>query len=292
MPIKKMIYATKFRELSHAALSDFLDLQKVGLEEIILLHVIQREEVAYVPFGGFLKEKALELRENALLKFQNWEKDLVLKGFKVKKIVEIGDPITLIVDICEREKGNLLVIGKKKSFGPFTSEITSRLVTKSPIPVIVYRKVVQYERDGEILTRENTTPFRRILISTDFSEVYDRMCNFVLKLAPLMEKVFLMHVIKKGKLSSLSEDQINKFFKEVCQKLEEKLELFRKNNIEGEVFYCIGDPVEEILEFAREKGVTLITLGKTGKGVIKGLLLGSVSKNLIKSSEIPLLIVP
>ena len=41
-----------------------------------------------------------------------------------------------------------------------------------------------------------------------------------------------------------------------------------------------GDPAEEIINFAREKGVDMIMLGSRGLGQIKGMFLGSVSSKV------------
>lgn len=41
-----------------------------------------------------------------------------------------------------------------------------------------------------------------------------------------------------------------------------------------------GDPAEEIINFAREKGVDMIMLGSRGLGQVKGMLLGSVSNKV------------
>jgi hypothetical protein len=54
MSIKRILYCTKFRDLSLQALKELFVLKKVGLEEIILLHIIPREDVSYVfPFWLF-----------------------------------------------------------------------------------------------------------------------------------------------------------------------------------------------------------------------------------------------
>jgi nucleotide-binding universal stress UspA family protein len=45
--------------------------------------------------------------------------------------------------------------------------------------------------------------------------------------------------------------------------------------LESLVLY--GDPAEELIHFAREKGCDVIVIGSSGKGVVKRTLLGSVS---------------
>lgn len=291
MALKKLIYATKFRELSYSALMDLLVLKHVGLEEIVLLHVVPREEVSFVPFGGLMKDRALELKENALLKFENWEKELRDHGFRVKKIVEIGDPLSRIILTCEEESPDLLVVGKKKITGPFTGELTTKIVAHSPVPVLVFRKYIEMEKEDRILHKDHSDPFKRILITTDFSPILERVIKTVSIFLPLVEKIFFIHVIKEGDLGE-EEAQVTSYKEEIKGELLQGAQYFISSGTDVEIFYCIGNPAEEILEFAEEKEITLIAIGKTGKGFLKKILLGSVSEKLIRTSSVPLLVVP
>ena len=46
-----------------------------------------------------------------------------------------------------------------------------------------------------------------------------------------------------------------------------------------------GDPAQEILKFAKNRKVDMIVMGKGGQGIIKGLLLGSVSRKVCNLAE-------
>ncbi|MBU1182329.1 MAG: hypothetical protein KKF00_09250, partial [Proteobacteria bacterium] len=65
MKFKKILFHTRFREMALGALEALLDLTKAGLKEVVLVHVIQREEVAFVPYGGFMKEKEAHMKKKA-----------------------------------------------------------------------------------------------------------------------------------------------------------------------------------------------------------------------------------
>lgn len=56
--------------------------------------------------------------------------------------------------------------------------------------------------------------------------------------------------------------------------------------------HCVnGDPGKAILEKADELGADLIIMGSRGLGVLKGALLGSVSRMLVENAKCPVLIV-
>jgi nucleotide-binding universal stress UspA family protein len=46
-----------------------------------------------------------------------------------------------------------------------------------------------------------------------------------------------------------------------------------------------GDPVEEIIQFAKNNDIDMIVIGSRGLGKIKGLLLGSVSSKVCHLAE-------
>lgn len=292
MAIKKIIYSTKFRELSYNSLFEFLEFKKIGLEEIVLLHVIPREEVAFVPFGGYLKDKALELKESAFLKFQEWEKEIKKESLRVKICVEIGEVVAKILEIIERERADLIIIGKKKTIFPWQGELSSKIIERSKIPVLLYRRLVITEINGERIEKENKQIFKKPLIATDFSEISQRAALYVLNFKELIKQLTLVHVIKSGTFKDLSEEQIAQLEKQKKKKLREEVSFFEKTGITCEDFLRIGEPTEEILDLAREKNNTLIVIGKSGKGLLQKFVLGSVSRDLIHKSEFPLLIVP
>ncbi len=53
----------------------------------------------------------------------------------------------------------------------------------------------------------------------------------------------------------------------------------------------IGEPAYEINRFARESGASLLVLGSHGAGIARGVLLGSVSHEVLQQAEVPVLLV-
>ncbi|MEZ0344044.1 MAG: universal stress protein [Caldimicrobium sp.] len=293
MSIKRVLYAVSYWELGYKGLLELLALKKTGLEEIVLLHVIPREEVSYVPFGGFLKEKALELTEAAKLKFEEWVKDIEKAGLKSKIVIEIGDPLAKILEVAEDVSADLLTIGKQKSKRLSISEMILQLINRTKIPVLVYCHSILKEPEGPPVILENVQIFRKPLLATDFSENSLRARDFLLNFKPLIETFYIVHIIKSEKISGLKEEEIQGLEEKLKRQLTELSQPLISQELKSDTFLGLGeDPAREILEFARVKEATLIVLGKTGKGFFEKFFMGSVTSQLLKAAEFPLLIIP
>ena len=137
----KVLFATKFGESAYDSLVSLLPLKRVGLGEIILTHIIPRDEVAFVPYGGYMKDEEERLREEARIRLEDWEKTISRAGIKSKIVIEVGNPIPKIVETAEAEKVKLIAAGHKKRttlektiIGSHTLELLA-LEQKDPNPL-------------------------------------------------------------------------------------------------------------------------------------------------------------
>lgn len=78
---------------------------------------------------------------------------------------------------------------------------------------------------------------------------------------------------------------------EGLKSLQNTRDLLDQTGIPCQYHIIVGDPAEMIVRFATEKQYDQIIIGPRGKGVIKGLLLGSVTNKVMQLSDIPVLLV-
>ncbi|MDF2564158.1 MAG: hypothetical protein K0Q53_553, partial [Massilibacillus sp.] len=62
-------------------------------------------------------------------------------------------------------------------------------------------------------------------------------------------------------------------------------------NIKAEGFSETGSPAVVILDVAANENSDLIVMGSRGLGVVKGVLLGSVSQHLVEQAKCPVMVV-
>ena len=296
MKIEKLLFSTRFRELAFNALEPLLVLKNAGLREILLYYVIPRDEVGFVPFGGYLKDEEERLHEEARIRFEDWQKAIRSQGIDSRIIIEVGDPVPNILHLAEREKVNLVVIGKKKKVGSETSFLgahrTLQIITRCKVPTLVSKYMVEFEWGGESVTRINKDIFKRPLLATDWSEPSERALEILLTLPGIVEKASVVHVIGVRATDGVHKSELHQLEEESKRRLDDHCKRLQGVGIPAESHLGAGKSHQEIIRISRALDASMIMVGTTGKDRVKELFLGSNSHKIAELSELPTLLVP
>ena len=295
MKFEKILFPTKFRELDFNSLESLLELKKAGLKEIVLTFVIPREDVAFVPFGGYLKDEEERLREEARIRFEDWQESVSEKGIKTKIRIEVGTPIPKIMSIAEEEKVDMIVAGSGKR-----TEIeevclgshTLGLIRRATIPILVNKYMVRFEREGELVTQVNGRIFAKPLLATDWSKPSEKAMEVLMALKGSVEKAMVAHIIEVKIAKGHDKSGLERLEKESEKRLKEYCDTLKKNGINAESHLSSGKSAHEIIRVSRERKASMIIMGTTGKDRFKEFWLGSVSHRVAEESELPVLLVP
>jgi len=295
MKIKKILFPTKFRELSFNSLESLMELKAIGLKEVVLTYVIPRDEVAFVPFGGYMKDEEERLREQARIRFEDWQESISKHGIDSTIRIQVGNPIPKIMSIAEEEKVDMIVAGRKKRTAldkVYVGSHTLDLVRRSKIPVLISKYMVRFEWEGELITRVNDHIFTKPLLATDWSEPSEKALKLVSSFKGLADKVMVTHIIGVKISKNLDKSELKRIERESKERLGNYCDKLKNAGVKAESHLFSGRSSEEIIRVAREHKATMIIMGTTGKDRIRQLWLGSVSHRVAEASELPVLLVP
>ena len=198
MRFEKILFYTRFKELAFNSLVSVLELKKAGLREIVLVYIVPREEVAFLPYGGYRKDEEQRFKEMARIRFEEWQGAIAEKGLESKIRVDVGAVNPKILEIAEEEKVDLIVAGRKKRTAFEKVYVGSHildLIRRSPLPILMSKYMVQFEWEGELLTRVNDHIYQRPLLATDWSEPSENALNRMQAFKGIVEKALVAHII-------------------------------------------------------------------------------------------------
>lgn len=142
--------------------------------------------------------------------------------------------------------------------------------------------------------------FKRILFCTDFSRNAEFAFDFAIDIAERNTDsvLYLLHVIPEvdaqfWKTYLYEMDEVDEKAKQDMEtKVREEYLSKIPSTINAEVEYRIGKDYMEILDFAKEKEIDLIIIGRQGQSSIQKMLFGNVTEKVTRHAECPVLVIP
>lgn len=194
-----------------------------------------------------------------------------IQGRKSKFSLEIGDIITGINSINEKDKIDLVIIAKTGSSGFFErilGSTASHLIHKITVPILVIPE--KYENSiFENICYASQLEFEEILFLKE-----------TIKLSKKSKSPLTILNIKEKRELNINPDK--NFIKEIKENLNGKD--YSLSQISGVNF------VEEIITIIENKKISLLSVASHKRNILSELLNPSKTKKLIESIKIPLLI--
>ena len=140
----------------------------------------------------------------------------------------------------------------------------------------------------------------KLLVAVDFSETTERVLRVTRRCAASLDaSVWLVHVadpepdvVGYEAGPDVVRDQVAKELRDEHRKLQALAEDLREPGVDVTALLVQGPTVETLLNEADKQGADLIVVGSHGRGVVGEMLLGSVSKGLIRAGKCPVTVVP
>ena len=139
-----------------------------------------------------------------------------------------------------------------------------------------------------------------ILVSVDFSEATPRILQAAASLTrALSGKLWMLHVgepepdfVGYEAGPDVVRDQVAREFRDEHRKLQEYADSMRAEGLPVTALMIQGPVVDTVIAEAERLEADMLVVGSHGYGAVYDLLVGSVSRGILKHAEIPVLVVP
>jgi nucleotide-binding universal stress UspA family protein len=250
---------------------------------LTLLHVI---DYLMTP-PSYLIPYIEEEKRAAEKKFDILKRELQASRLQVGTMAVVGRLQESFCDAVKNTKSDMVVLG-------FISHIVRRsssekLIKSLRIPILIVRG-----DKSESSLRVIPLRIGKILCPTDFSEISGRALNAARELAERFSaQLEILHVFPNHMFEQMKtvRDR-DSLLKELRDEAMEKLGKFiHSSGLTKAGEMVEGEPDERIVSFAKEKDVDLIVIGARGLGLLQGMLIGSVTDAVLKTSPCPVLVI-
>lgn len=271
-----ILFATDFSLGSKIALKTLKLLQKKYQTNVSLIHVVESFWKDWVSDGLYQKE--------AMQRLHAWQKEYSKEDESKKLYTKVGNPADNILDVAQKIKANLILIGGK------VTEETSRYKTGTAIESVV---------------RSATSPvwicqrdkISKILCGIDGSSSSAKALQFAIDLSKRFSaELCILHALPSylpayGMTERTIKREEEKFKVENTNKIKKFLELFSLKKIKTETHFQWGAPANIILDHAEDFNYDLIVIGAKGHSMLHHVLIGSTAEKVLRYTPCSLLVV-
>jgi len=270
--MKKILVPTDFSRYSEYALKVAAQIASENNSEIILLHILELPQHGSfvidsginIPEFMFFKNKALSNLEDLM------EKDY-LKDVLVSKVVVFEKAFAGIMDVCNKNNVDLIIMGSHGSNGFQELVIgsnTEKVVRASKVPVLVIKNEIK------------KFAVHKFIFASDFTDEIKKSFQKVLDFAYLFDShlaLVMINTPNSFKSTAIAEKIITDFVKDINYS-KYSLHVYNDKTVE-----------KGILNFADHENADLIALCTHGRTGFSHFLNGSISEDLVNHTIKPVM---
>ncbi|MCE5315192.1 MAG: universal stress protein [Armatimonadota bacterium] len=284
----KVLLATDLSMASDKVVEYVKTLRALGCREVVLTYVI------YVKHLVGLSEA---LRDEASPRLDAQKAALEGDGFKVSVETPSGVPGVEITSLALDINCDAIVIGshghslaREIALGGVATDVVHR----AEIPVLVVRLEILAEDESACCRVMSTDVRSNVLYATDFSDNAERAFHYVEAFARNgCKKMTLVHVQDVSRIHPHLEHRLSEFNEIDRSRLERMALRLRDLGVtEVSIEIPYGAPAKEIVDLVRRGCFSIVVMGAHGLGFISDIFMGSVSHNVARLSQSPVLLIP
>lgn len=269
--------------------------------EILLLRVVNIPDSA----GLVLKTT---IRHQEREEGQQYLHDMALrfaaKSSKVHARLAEGWPADVILETAKSEGATMIAMtthGRSGMARWAMGSVAEKVARASDVPVLLVRSFRRSPKGNLEPMVPEELPFRRILVPVDGSPTSMSVIGPAEKFAGLYgSDILALHVVPPyappgamlpGMEAALPITRPEPLSSDEDPVTEKAADRFRHAGLKVSRLTVEGEPASEILDLSGNRGVDLIALGTHGRTGFTRWALGSIAERVLRSAEVPLLLV-
>lgn len=282
MNIDKILVGIDFEKATDTLLSyayTFASAMKASLTLVNVIDYMATPPAYLVPYIEEEKRLAEE-------KFDVIRSQLLTEGISADFEVVVGRLNESFGAVLKRTNADMLVLGYMHHVLRRSS--SEKLIKSLQVPMLVVRGVKAGSSDLSPVAIKN------ILCPADFSDASKKAMDTAIELRDLfsarLEVLYVSADYHVDKMKSVKDKDT--ILRNLRNKAEDDMRSFlSRYGLQSIGVIEEGEPYKKIVSFSEEKNIDLIVMGARGLGFIQGLLIGSVTDSVLKTSPCPVLVV-
>jgi nucleotide-binding universal stress UspA family protein len=224
--------------------------------------------------------------------------ELRSQNIKAEPVISYGIAADKILDYSTEIEVDLIIMATHGRSGItrwWMGSVAEKVISEATAPVLL----VQSKRRRTTASTDRMTPVHKILAPLDGSDVGESALPYAEALAAISQAtVNLVQVVSPPgtvEANLLGGPDWRKFIKAMRDAGENYLkstaERFKNKDVKVTYEVLTGDPADKIVEYAADKGVSLIAMSTHGRTGLARWVLGSVADKVLHGTRIPVLLV-
>jgi len=282
MKIEKILAGIDFGKDSESVLAYASHFAKIFGATVNLLYVIDYLTTPPAYLIPYIKEE----KKIAEKKFDELKKQLSDSGISSKTEIIVGRLQESFEAAAKKKHADMLVIGFMSH--ALRRSSSEKLIKSLQIPMLVVRGA----KAGT--SKTGAIHIRKILCPTDFSDMSGTALKVARELKEVLSsKLDVIHVSPDYEIAKIKTlEHKERAIQELHERAKNKLDEFLHDHaVQEKGIIEEGEPERKIVAFAGENDIDLIVIAARGLGLIKGMLIGSVTDAILKTSPCPVLVV-
>ena len=258
------------------------------------VHIISVADSSLATGTGYSGDSAsirARLRDQATARAASLQEDAEERGLDTTTVVREGIPAKEIVDYADEQGLDAIAMGTSGRGGfvrAVVGSVTDKVVRTATVPVLTFNQTTVDDGDGSIDS---------ILLPTDGSDPAEAAAARGVDLAERLDAtVHCFSVADKtiaGELDALVPDHDSGSANPLTDEADDNAKRVAATATDCDVD-CVsatatGDPAEEIVAYADEKGLDMIVMGTHGRGGFQRAVVGSVTDDVTRTANVPVL---